>query len=312
MYLRYILKGNNMITRPQKAPSKSITDGEIEALTFPLLGSPKLDGFRCITNKISYTSTMKPIGNKFIQGILSRPEYMGLDGELIVGAPNDPNAFNNTTGAVRRSDGEPDFTFYVFDVWALGEVPYSERLAALELHCEGLPFVKVLPQTSLFSLAEVLAFEEKCVVEGYEGAMIRTMKAPYKEGRCTLKEKNIFKRKPVEDDEGVVVGFFEQLENQNEAQTNEMGLTFRQSNQENKAGKNTLGGLILQSKLWIEPIRVGTGLGMSDAFRAEVWANKEKYLGKTFCYKYQKHGSINAPRQPIGKGFREANDLTKY
>lgn len=301
-----------MISKPQKAPSKSITNEQLSTLPFPVYASPKIDGFRCVTYNAAYTSSMKLIQNKHIQSILSSPKYAGLDGELIVGLPNDPNVFNNTTGPVRRLEGEPDFCFYVFDAFTCGQLPYKERYDLLNMGCPHLSHVKVVPQIEMYSPQDVLNYEAWCVDQGFEGAMIRSMTGKYKEGRCTLKEMNIFKRKPVLDDEAEIIGFEEQMENQNEAFENELGLQTRSTHAENKVGKNTLGAFIVKSKLWKEPFRIGTGIGLTDDLRKEIWSMQEEYKGMIFTYKYQSHGSIDLPRQPIFKGFRDKSDLTSY
>jgi len=77
-------------------------------------------------------------------------------------------------------------------------------------------------------------------------------------------------------------------------------------------GKGTLGAFIVKSKKWNDIFKIGTGEGLTEELRSEIWNNKEKYLGKIITYKYQEYGSINAPRQPIMKGFREKSDMTDY
>jgi DNA ligase-1 len=300
-----------MITRPQKAPSKPITDEQLELLSYPVLGSVKLDGYRCTTENGAFTSSMKPVTNRYIQNILSDPIYNGLDGELIVGPANDPNVFNNTTGPVRRAEGKPDFTFYLFDHLDRLQQPYKIRHALLH-NVRSLPHIMVLTQRHLRSPKDVIAFDQWCVDQGFEGAMIRSTDGKYKQGRCTLRELNIFKRKPVADDECEIIGFEEQLENNNETYINELGLTVRSSHKENKTGKGTLGALVVKSKLWDEPFRIGTGVGLNDKLRKYMWENQSDFLGTIWVYKYQKYGSINAPRQPILKGCRDGKDITNY
>jgi len=250
---------------------------------------------------------MKLIQNRHVQSILSQPEYSGHDGEIIVGEPNDLNAFANTTGAVRRFDGEPNFKYYVFDKWDI-KSPYSERLEQLKSH--GV--MEVIKQETLYSPEDVIQYTNWCTEQGYEGAMIRSMDGAYKEGRCTPRELNIFKRKPVADDECEILSFEQQFENQNDSFTNELGNSTRSSHKENMVGKGTLGVFIVKSKKWNDVFKIGTGEGLTEELRSEIWNNKEKYLGKIITYKYQEYGSINAPRQPIMKGFREKSDLTNY
>ena len=60
-----------------------------DALRFPVLVSPKLDGIRCVIhNDQPVSRTLKPIPNRFIQSELGF--YPPFDGELMVGDPLDP------------------------------------------------------------------------------------------------------------------------------------------------------------------------------------------------------------------------------
>ena len=303
------------IKKPQKAPSESITNDELDEVlrnNSHVLGSPKLDGFRCTCNEAAYASSMKLIQNEYVQSILSDPAYAGLDGELLVGRPDDPDAFDNTSGAVRRKTGEPDFKLYVYDSFHQSHLSYADRTAGLKELCKSLPFAVFVNQTVLISVREVIAFEDAMVKAGYEGAMVRLPHAPYKEGRCTLREENIFKRKPFDDDECVILGFEEQMQNNNEKTTNELGDSTRSSHKANKTGKGTLGKFLVRSDKWGVDFAIATGQGLDDALRQVIWDNQDHYLGKIITYKYQRHGSKAAPRIPIYKGFRDPIDMTNY
>lgn len=285
--------------RPMKAPTTSITDEELKYLPYPVYGSPKLDGFRCIIDRTPKTSSMKEMPNPFVQSELSYQELHGLDGELIVGEPNDPNAFNNSTGPLRRHYGEPDFYFYVFDNWVWGDQTYKERwIDAYIQDSIPHPRVIVLYQLPLQSPEHVIMYEQLCIDQGYEGAMIRTATGKYKQGRATYREMNIFKRKPFADTEGIIVGFTEQMTNLNPKEVNEMGLTKRATHKENLVGADTLGNFILKAEEWEKPFHCGGGK-LNHAERKKIWDDKESYLGEVVTFKYQKHGSIDAPRTPI-------------
>jgi len=309
-----------MVKRPMKAPGEPITDRQLKLLDYPVCASPKLDGIRALaTGQQVLSATLKPIGNAYIQECLNRLEYKGLDGELVVGLPynehEEDDVFNRTTGAVRRKDGTPDFKFYVFDDFNNPTKSYSYRwLEQLqecpEIYC--LPHLVILEQRMCFNVDDVLAFEAECIEKGYEGIMVRTLDAPYKEGRSTLKEEYIFKRKPVADDEAEIVGFYEQLENLNEKVTNELGTSTRSSHKENKVPKNTLGGFVLRSTKWDDTFNCGTIIGSTLAMRKDIWDNKEKYLGQVVKYKYQAYGSLEKPRQPRIQGFRDKSDITDF
>jgi DNA ligase-1 len=342
-----------MIKRPMKALGEPISDKDLRLLPYPVIGSPKIDGIRAITTGSKVLSaTLKPIGNRYIQKCLSHSIYEGLDGELAVGKPyidlnDDPDddVFHRTSGPVRRADGEPDFKFYVFDDWTEPKRDYIYRWISQYdyLVKSEMPHVVILEYKVLNNPQEVLDYEEWCVNMGYEGCMLRIPSSPYKEGRTTFKEMFAFKRKPIEDDEAEIVGFFEQMENNNEQVTDVMGLSRRSAHKENKTGKDTLGGFVLKSTKFEDTFRCGTIIGGTKEWRKTVWdlmANygcafesrivngKVEYIitdwkafpkelfayieSTTVKYKFQRIGSIDKPRQPRMKGFRDKSDMTKF
>jgi DNA ligase 1 len=291
-----------MLKRPLKAPNTSVEDEELNQLPYPLLGSPKIDGFRCLIDEIPKTSSMKPMPNPYVMEILSRREFNGLDGELVIGKPNSPDTFNNSTGELRRQYGEPDFTFYIFDSFLKPNEPYLTRWFSVEKSQYFHPRISVLPQTVLHSPEEVVAFTNQCIEDNFEGAMLRTLSGKYKQGRATFKEMNIFKRKPLADTEATIIGFVEQMTNLNPQVEDELGLMKRASNQDGKVGAGTLGSFILKSPLWADVFNCGGGT-LSHAERQVIWNNRKEVLGKKVTFKYQQYGSINAPRQPIFRRF---------
>jgi DNA ligase-1 len=228
----------------------------------------------------------------------------------------DDDVFNRTSGAIRRKDRQPDFKFYVFDDFRNIEKSYDDRW--VKLHCSGHvnfknPFVTILEQRIIETFEEVMQYEEELIEQGYEGMMARTLYHPYKMGRVTLKMGHIYKRKPLEQSEGIVVGLYEQEENLNEKVTNELGTTSRSGHKENKVKKNTLGGVILDDPKWKEPVRCGTIIGGKKEWRQKMWDNPELIIGATMTYVYQGYGSIDKPRQPRAKAeFRAASDMTLF
>jgi DNA ligase-1 len=295
-----------------------ITDEQLEQIQYPVCGSPKYDGIRALcTGESVLSSSLKPLGNQYIQECLSYTDYAGLDGELIVSSPTAKDefgmstVFNTTTGAVRRADGKPNFLFYIFDDFSHPGISYEDRW----LKCKDsidMPYVVIAEQRILTCPQDVIDFDIEMCELGYEGAMIRRPGAPYKEGRATFKEEIGFKRKPVLDDEAIIIGFEEANENCNEKTTNELGTSKRSSHKENLVPKGTLGAFILKSDKWKEPFNCGTGLGLTEKIRQEIWDNQDKWLGKLVTYKYQGYGSLDKPRQPIFKGERLVIDQTTY
>ena len=309
-----------MIRGPLKAPTDSILDSQLNQLFYPVVGSAKLDGIRALpTGEIVLSASLKPIGNKYIQKCLSHPEYGGLDGELVVGSPftthDEDNVFWRTSGPVRRHNGEPDFKFYVFDDWDYPKKPYQWRWLdqiAESNAIANLPHVVVLEQRLLYTPQDVIDYTIECLEAEYEGAIIRSLDGFYKEGRATLREGIIFKRKPWEDDEAEIVGYYEQLENTNEQVVNNLGTHSRSSCKDGKVPKGTLGGFVLKSSKWNDTFNCGTIIGSTLAIRQDLWNNREKMLDEIVTYKYQAYGSKDKPRQPRIKGFRDKTDMTDY
>lgn len=310
-----------MIHRPMKAPTDPITDAELKSIKFPIVGSPKLDGFRCIVDERGgLTSSMKPFTNRFVAETLKNPIYSGFDGEIVVGLPykenEDDDVFHRTSGPIRRFDGEPDFKLYVFDHWINGDETYNERwISNFHKLYSGIksPNTRliVLEQKILTTTDEVIAYEKEMVEAGYEGAMIRSLWGKYKEGRCTLREQNIFKRKPFEECDAEIIGFEEAMENLNEKITDSRGLSHRSSHQDNKHPKGTLGNFICRSPKWpsVESFKAGAGRGFNDILKQDIWNHKEEFIGRVVSIKYQKYGSIDRPRMPKVIKIREGWDL---
>ena len=315
-----------MIKKPMKAPSNGATIEELQTMLDKgaIACSAKLDGIRgIITDKGILSNSLKPLGNEFVQKELNCKKLIGLDGELVVGLPyNDPDnpeddVFNRTSGAIRRSSGEPDFKFYVFDSFINKEKSYQERWIQYKKTCQiNHPRLVILEQRICKTLQEALDFEAELLEQGYEGMMPRSLSAPYKEGRATTKECYILKRKPLEQREAKIIGVFEQMENRNEKFTNELGNSTRSSHQENKVSKDTLGGFILHDELFGE-FRCGTFKGGTKEWRKDIWEQYKsdpcQILGNYVTYTYQGVGSIDKPRQPRAKAeFRMFKDMTDY
>src|SRR5258707_1262440 len=102
-------------------------------LQLPVYVQTKHDGIRCLVDGgIGFSRTLKPLPNRYIQSFFDdNPGLHGLDGELIVGPPNALDVYNKSESGVMSQGGEPNFTYYVFDRWDVGNSPYSTRLDLL-------------------------------------------------------------------------------------------------------------------------------------------------------------------------------------
>lgn len=313
----------------QFKPLLAVQVDDVSKLEYPVMVSPKLDGIRAIVIEGQIVSrNLKPIRNKYIQSVLGKPCFNGLDGELIVGSATenttyetqvvegqnveiDKGVFRNTTTGVMSEDGTPDFTFYVFDNY-LDPNGFSIRYERLNQWFADLPeamkkHIKVLHHNTVSDPTRLNEVEELYLQQGYEGAMVRHMQGVYKYGRSTLKEQILLKVKRFVDMEVKVTGFQERMHNANEAKVDALGHTERSSHKENMIPRGDLGALIVDFKG--QELSVGTGF--TDALRKEIWDNKEKYLGKLITIKFFDYGNYDVPRFPVFKGFRDTNDISE-
>lgn len=283
---------------------------DVAKLTYPQLITPKIDGIRClIIDGKAVSRKFKAIPNHHIRNTLERDlAHLQLDGEIIVGT-----TFNESSSAVMSHDGEPEFTFLVFDYIdeALTK-PYHERMTALGLLKLPAYCKKLLPHV-VNSADEMNATETIWTSQGYEGVMTRGVNSPYKCGRSSVKEGYLLKIKRFADSEATILGFEEKMSNKNIAEKDAFGRTKRSKKKEGMVGANTLGAFIVKDVITNVEFRVATGL--TDEMRDMIWKDRDSYLGKLIKYKHQPSGAkvvegqASVPRFPVFLGFRSEDDL---
>lgn len=282
---------------------------DLDYLPYPVLSSTKLDGIRCLVKDgVAYSRTLKPIRNKRIQSILGRPEYNGLDGELIVGDPTASDCMRVTNSGVMSIEGKPDFRYYVFDVWNRQE-PYNKIL--MQVIGTKLPYTAPLAQRLCQSSSDVEDHEQDALTAGYEGLILRRLDGLYKYGRSTIKEGYLFKLKRYSQEEAVVIDYEPLQHNDNDEEINALGYTQRSSAKSGKVDLPLLGNLIVKGKFQgragVVVFSVGTGFTLFE--REKLWEQRETLIGKIVTYKFFPTGSKDRPRHPVFKSFRDPEDL---
>ncbi len=280
---------------------------ELEKLNYPVFVSPKLDGVRAVViDGVVYSRSLKPIPNKFVQQCFGKPEYNGLDGELIVGSPTDPHCFANTTSGVMSEEGTPDVHYYIFDSFKEPNIHWYERFW---LDCMKLASDKVIivSQTPYFNEIQLLDKEKEYVSAGYEGLVIRDPNAPYKFGRSTVKEGYLLKLKRYLDAEARVIDWEPLLSNQNEAKRNELGKLER-SNCKSGMVEQPLLGTIKVEDLQTKAV-FNIGSGFNEEQRRTFYKDPQLILGKIVKYKYFPVGVKELPRHPVFLGIRDERDI---
>jgi DNA ligase-1 len=276
-----------------------ITEEQLKELKYPVLGSVKIDGIRCIANnRKAVTRKIIDIPNEYIRTtIIKEVGSLGItdcvDGEIGCTIDNRKDFdvydidYNTTNSCVRSFEGKPNFKFFLFD--RLCSDQYINRRNSL--HAVKTEHITVIPQVLLNSPDEVLAFEAEALKLGAEGIMIRTTYGPYKYGRSTgntyqkcqlskreLEEGILYKFKRFEQDEAEITGFEEKLINCNEAEIDGTGHTKRSTNAENMLAADTLGAItVVGISGKFKGVEFSIGSGFDDATRDLVWKNKELY-----------------------------------
>ena len=285
----------------------------LEAIQYPVYGSPKFDGIRCIqTSEGPRTRTLKPIPNVATHKLmLEDMSNMHLDGEIIAGNPTAHDAFRVTSSHIMSHAGKPAFRYYVFDIWNHSGT-YEERYGLMQVWQDANllpPYVELVKQTMLHDEEELLKYENEQLELGYEGVILRNPKSPYKHGRSTLREQYLLKRKPLNQAEGMVIDWEYLRVNTNEAVANDVGYAKRSTEASGLVVDYSRMGALVVEVLNGEykGARVNIGTGFTMAEREHLASNSAN--GKIVTFAYQSSGAKDRPRFPSFKGFRDKIDI---
>lgn len=289
------------LTRPLLAAKT--TDADLQRLKFPMLLSPKIDGIRALVvgGKLMSRS-MKLIPNAHTQALFGQANLEGLDGELVVGAPNDKNLMQQTTSGVMSHGGVPTVSYYVFDRWNYSG-PFHERYRSLV----NTGHIVVVPHHYVYSFSDLTAYEQLYVGKGYEGVMLRDPNGPYKQNRSTLREGILLKVKRFQDSEAVVLDYELLNRNLNEQTKDERGYSKRSTSQDGKVAADLIGSLLVRD--CVSGIDFNIGSGFTELQRRALYADRANLKGKIVKYKSFSIGVKEKPRFPIFLGFRSPLDM---
>ena len=305
-------------------------DAILEKLKLPVIGQPKIDGVRALTQNAKLVGrSLKAFAAPFMGEYFSRPELDNLDGEMTLG--DQPNSTNRlchaTTGALGRVKGVTtmdDFHWWVFDDLTDPTLPYLERFRKAAARTEALndQRVHLVPHTLiLYTMDEVREFIAWCYDNGFEGAMFKNMEAPHKEGRATQTGQQMWRVKPWMDSEMLVTGFTEGETNLNQATTNALGRTERSSAKAGKVPNGTVGaihGTVLQDihcpmtgNLLFRsglPITIGPG-EMTEAEAKHYFEHSDELVAHIAKFKHMTHGIKDLPRMATFISLRLKEDM---
>lgn len=281
-------------------PMLSATLEDPTRLTWPVLVSPKLDGLRCIIRDGQALSrNLKPFRNKFVQAKL-HDLPTGLDGELIVGLPYGGNVLGRTQSGIMSTDGEPDFTYHIFDRWDCPERAFKAR--HWSLFDIDHPRIQVVHHAEVTDLSDFIEYEQNAIDMGYEGVMIRGIYGKYKFGRATHNDQFLWKFKRFRDGEAIVTGVEEGVHNNNASTVDALGHTKRSSHQVGMVRAGRVGTILATDKLTGQALRISPG-EMTAEQRVYYWENQDKLIGHVITFKTFDYGALNVPRFSTFKAF---------
>lgn len=298
-------------------------------LVFPLGAQPKIDGVRGLTTEGHLTGrSLKKHKNKYTTAFYSIPEYAHLDGELAANDERHPDLCRITSSALSTIKGEPFTLWHVFDCLRKEVIkgPYVERYAYLtnlithEQSKGNCLHAKVVPMQICENLEQLLYWDNLWLSMRYEGTIIRGLDAAHKEGRSTVLQGQLLRIKRFIEAEAVVIAIEEGNANENEAQTNELGNTFRSSHQENKVPNGMVGNLqcavlkdvmhdgqLLLLKGQIITVSPGN---MDHNMRRHYFLNQKELLQHVVKFKFFPKGQKDKPRFPTYVSHRSVADMS--
>ena len=254
-----------------------------------ILGSPKLDGNRCLINletgKMYSRSRKEIISIPELGSIISKAcenlkkrGIIWVDGELY----SSKITFNEIQSIIRKSttvdSKATEIKFYLFDY--ISSESYTERYNNMIQIDKSISDRIEIVKTYSFAFDEIQEYHDHFVQKGYEGIMLRYADGPYesKRSKYLIKYKNFF------DEEFKIIGF-----------------------QHEKNNPDKLGAVILVTK---EGKEFTARPAMTEEEREKMWNNQDKYIGLKATVKFQeKDLKTQIPRFGILKGIRAKGDI---
>jgi DNA ligase-1 len=237
---------------------------------------------------------------------------------------------SSMTGTIK---GEPYLLWWVFDFVTpeTATLPYFHRCAEIlpreiERVRNEAPdrwhHLRPIPFELINSMDQLLAYEEKCLQLGFEGVIIRDLKGKHKQGRSTPTEGGLLRIKRFVDFEFTVHTIIEGDENQNEAQINELGNTFRSSHQENKVPNGMIGAMLGTTLTVVKDpvtgavlfdkgaeVRVGAGC-LDHSQRRYFFEHQDEFKAQVHKAKFFPKGIKDKPRFPTWQSFKDSADIS--
>lgn len=247
----------------------------------PYIVQPKYDGERCRAIPIGEGKYMllSSQENPFfsVPHIVEELSKLGsdieLDGELYCHGMSFEDIHSRVSRTVNLHSDYGVIKYHIFDY--VGEEPQMSRLSDL---IQNLPLqgkhVTLAPYYICDSLEDIMKTYEKVIASGYEGIIVRHLKAPYVRKRSIY----LMKFKPKKEDIYEILGYKEEID--------------KDGNPKDRLGALTCIG--------DDASVFSVGSGLSSGDRETLWNSKETLRGKRVKVQYQHLTSgKKVPRFPV-------------
>jgi DNA ligase-1 len=186
--------------------------------------------------------------------------------------------------------------------------PFIERLEIVKERVLKLndPSIWFVEHDLVENYDELLEYEQKYLLMGYEGLMMRTPGGIYKCNRATYRDQIIYKLKRFTDAEGKIVGFEEGNTNTNVQERDERGYAKRSSSKDGLVAAGTLGKILVGFEGNVLKVAPGA---FTHHQRKAIWDCQDAVLGKWLKFRYFSIGVKDLPRFSRAVGFRDEMDM---
>ncbi|WLY87248.1 hypothetical protein [Vibrio phage vB_VibM_83AMN] len=287
----------------------------LSKVKYPVIAQPKIDGVRGLNIESQlFGRSLKRFANINVNARFDSPIYSWMDSELYAG--NDifaDDLCRRTTSVMTTIQGSSDVSRVVFDLcfpeWR--DKKYIYRLEQMEKFIkEHAPmFVNCTEWRLIDNEDDLLAYDIENLDRGAEGTIARDPQGYYKYGRSTVNEGLLLRIKQYTDEEGIIRHLYEAETNLNEAQTNELGLTYRTSHKANKVGNGRIASMDIELISTGEIVRASAGK-LTHAESEYYFKNQCEFLGKIAKIKHFAKGAKDTTRHCTFQGLRDPVDMS--
>ena len=273
-------------------------DIELEDVKFPCYVQEKHNGVRFEKiNGRALSRTLKPIPNRFIRHCIEAAHFDNVEGEILIyGA----QGVNDVVSAVMSEDGQPDFHLMLFDI-TNSNSSYCVRYATLATRVSVTSRQAIVASSVPHTLDDLKIIVQDVANRNGEGIIIRYANLGYKHGRSTKGHPGLLRYVLHQTATATILSAEEQMHNENEQYTDELGRTKRSTHQDGKVAAGVLGAFLVSCPLFPKPFRVGTGYSATQ--REIFWLRRDILIGKVIEFEYKPTTVIEVPAPAVFKRF---------